>query len=154
MKLDKFTWVILAVVAALLIVAVVSVNRVAPDATETAYLDEDSPAAPVYNLFLALDAGNFAGARRYYSEAALAEMDKPGGMGPLESYRPSGSQRLRITDVSVDEAAPDRAYITIIIDNYSNNGPFGSGSSYSNERTIEVVRENGEWKIANAEYFF
>ncbi len=154
MKLDKFTWIILAVVAALLIAAVISVNRAAPSAGEPGYQTDDSPAAPVYNLFLALEAGNIAGARRYYTEAALAEMDKTGGMGPLESYRPNGSQRLRITDVSTDDAEPDRAYVTIVIDTYDNNGLFGSGSSYSYERTVEVVREADEWKIADPEYFY
>jgi hypothetical protein len=154
MKLDKFTWIVIAVVAALLIAAVVSVSRTGAPTQDAAFLTEDGPATPVYNIFLALQQGNPAKARQYYSESALADIDKQGGYGPLESYRPNGAQRLRIISVSTDEAEPDRAYVTFVIDNYNNTGPFGAGSTYSYERTVEVIREGDGWKVDSTEYFY
>ena len=154
MKLDKFTWIIIVIVAAILIAAVVSVNLTDTAGGSPEYLTEDTPAAPIYNVFLALQQGNTAEARRYYAQAVLAEMDKQEGYSPLQSYSAYGTQRLRITNISTDEATPERAYVSFIIDNYTTGGLFGSGSSYSYERTVEVIREDGAWKINGSEYFY
>jgi len=67
LKADRFTWIVIGVVAALLIAAIVSVN-LAGDREQPAYLEENTPAAPVYNAFLALQQGDVTKARSYYSE--------------------------------------------------------------------------------------
>ena len=153
LKADRFTWIVIGVVAALLIAAIVSVNR-ADDQEEPAYLEEDTPAAPVYNAFLALQQGDVTKARSYYSEDVFTQ---PEGVPPfpsLESYPSGETRRLRITDVQVDESNPDRALVTFTLDTYRNTGPFGSGSVSSYERTVEVVREDGVWKLNAYELFY
>jgi hypothetical protein len=49
---------------------------------------------------------------------------------------------------------PDRALVTYLLDNYSQGGLFGSGSTYSREGTVEVVREEDGWKINTQEFFW
>lgn len=154
-KVDKFTWAVIAIVALLLIAAVVSVNLAGGKMGEpVAYLDEDTPAAPVYNAFLALQEGDLAKARSYYSARVLDESKDAPGFGPFEGYNTQQARRLRITDIHTDASDPDRASVTFIMDTYYDSGPLGSGSSYSYERTVDVVREDGVWKLNTSEYFY
>ena len=64
------------------------------------------------------------------------------------------ARRLRIVAVQPDPDDPDRALVTFVIDTYSRGGPFGAGSTWSREVTVEVVREEGAWKINAQEFFF
>ena len=64
------------------------------------------------------------------------------------------ARRLRVTDVKVDPQDADRAYVTAAIDTYSTGGIFNSGSTWTSERTVEVIREDGAWKINAQEYFY
>jgi len=153
LKVDRFAWIVIGIVALLLIAAIVSVN-LAGGEQQPAYLEEDTPAAPVYNAFLALQQGDITKARSYYSAHALQETKNAPDFPPLESYQSMGAHRLRITDVRVDETDPDRASVTFTLDTYQNEGPFGSGSTYSSKRTVEVVREDGVWKLNAREFFY
>ena len=155
LKVDKFTWAIIALVALLLIAAVVSVNMADGNAgEEAAYIDDDTPAAPVYNAFLALQEGDLSKARSYYSTRITDEFKASPGYPPFDSYSGQQARRLRITDVHVNEADPDQASVTFIVDTYHDSGLFGSGSSYSYERTVDVVREDGAWKLNASEFFY
>jgi hypothetical protein len=147
--------VVLAVVGLLLVAAVVTVSRGTAQSEQT-YRTEDAPATPVVNAFLALQQGDLARAREQYTEEVLNRVEKDPGYGPLrgQGYYGDTSRRLRIVETRVDPDDPDRAYVTAAVDTYSTGGLFNSGSTYSSERTIEVVREDDAWKINVEEYFY
>jgi len=155
LRLDKFTIAVLAVVALLLVAAVVTVSRTS-GTDETGYRTDNSPEAPVVNAFLALRDGDIAKAREQYSSDVLEKVDSTTGYGPLrgEVYYGESSRRLRLIETRMDAGDPDRAYVMIAIDNYSTGGLFSSGSTWSMERSIEVVRDEGEWKINTEEFFY
>jgi hypothetical protein len=155
LRLDKFTLIVLAVVGLLLVAAVVTVSRgQAP--TEETYRTDDVPETAVVNAFLALQKGDLAKAREQYTQAVLGRVEKDPGYGPLrgQAYYGDTSRRLRVTETRIDPDDPDRAYVTAAVDNYSTGGLFNSGSTYTSERVVEVVREDGAWKINVEEYFY
>lgn len=157
MKLDKFTWAVIAVVLLLVVAAVVTVNRTGGAGTETGeYLAPDSPEAPVYNAFLALQRGDLTRAREQYSQQVLDEVGKDGNYDPFSDRTRSSttSQRLRILKTDLIPDDPDRALVTFVQDTYNQGGPFNSGSTWSREGTVEVVREQGGWKINAQELFW
>ncbi len=155
LKPDKFTWIVIAIVVALLVAAVITVNRSGVD-TEPAltYRTDDAPDTPVYNAFVATELGETFNARKQYSSTVLEQI-KRDGYDPFSSGYRGGdmSRQLRIIAVDVDENDPNHGVVTVIEDNYSPSGPFGSGNTWSNRRVIPVVREEGVWKIDAAEYF-
>ncbi len=156
MKLDKFTWTVIGVVVALLVIAVITVNVTGGAGLQAQeYMTNDTPEAPVFNAFLALQRGDLTMARAQYSQAVLNEFTREGGFDPLtgRSISSNTSQRLRITGTEMIADDPERALVSFVQDTYSRGGPFGSGSSWSREGTVEVVREDGMWKI-NAQEFF
>lgn len=156
LRLDKFTLAVLAVVGVLLVAAVFTVNRGSTPPEQQAYRTDDAPETPVVNAFLALQQGDLAKARQQYSEAVLDQVEKDPGYGPLrgQGYYSEPSRRLRVTATRMDADNPDRAYVTAAVDNYSTGGLFNSGSTYTSERVVEVVREDGAWKINVEEYFY
>lgn len=156
MKLDKFTWIVIGVVVALLVVAVVTVNMTGGIGLQVQeYLPQDTPEAPVYNAFLALQRGDLTKAREQYSQEILDGFDKDPSYDPLagRASSTSTSQRLRITRIEPVPDDPDRALVSFVQDTYNQGGPFGSGNTWSQEGTVEVVREEDGWKI-NAQQFF
>ncbi len=157
LRLDKFTLAVLAVVGILLVAAVVTVNRSSGQATQT-YQTDDAPATPVVNAFLALQQGDLAMARRQYTQAVLglSDNEKEPGYGPLrgQQYYNDSSRRLRLLETRIDPDDPNRAYVTAAVDNYSTGGIFSSGSTWTTDRVVEVVREDGAWKINVEEYFY
>ena len=155
LRLDKFTLVVLAVVGLLLVAAVITVSRGNAPAEE-AYRTDDVPETPVVNAFLALQKGDLAKARQQYTQAVLDRTEKDPGYGPLrgQAYYGDASRRLRVTETRIDPDDPNRAYVTAAVDNYSTGGLFNSGSTYTSERVVEVVREDDAWKINVEEYFY
>lgn len=157
LRIDRFTIIILAVVAALIVAALFTISRNGGMEAQESYRTEDAPETPVYNAFLALKNGDLATARAQYSAQVLEEASGDKGYGPLrgESYGYGDTaRRLRVTDVKVDPQDADRAYVTAAIDTYSTGGIFNSGSTWTSERTVEVIREDGAWKINAQEYFY
>lgn len=156
-RIDRFTISILAVVAVLIGIALFTVNRNGGMEAQESYRTEDAPETPVYNAFLALQNGDLATARAQYSDKVLEEASGETGYGPLrgESYGyDETARRLRVTAVKVDPQDPARAYVSVAIDTYSTGGIFNSGSTWTSERTVEVIREEGAWKINAQEYFY
>ncbi len=156
-RLDKFTVIVLAIVGLLIVTAVFTVNRNASVEGAENYRTEDAPETPVFNAFLALKTGDVAMARAQYSQQVLEEAASERGYGPLrgESYGYGDSaRRMRILNVRSDPADANRAYVTVAIDTYSTGGIFNSGSTWTSERTVEVIREEGVWKINAQEYFY
>ena len=157
LRIDRFTLIILAVVAVLIVAAVFTLNRNGGMEAQESYRTEDAPETPVFNAFLALKNGDLATARAQYSQQVLEEASSDRGYGPLrgETYGYGDTaRRLRVTDVKVDPQDADRAYVTAAIDTYSTGGIFNSGSTWTSERTVEVIREDGAWKINAQEYFY
>lgn len=159
LRLDRFTIVVLIVVGALLAAAIFTISRTNNNGNPAAYLTEVAPETPVVNAFLALQNGDIPKARQQYSAEVLERVDgsESGSYGPLrgQSYGYSDSnRRARVLKVQVDDENPDRAYVTVAIDSYSTGGLFNSGSTWSSERVVEVVREDGAWKLNSEEYFY
>jgi hypothetical protein len=156
LKFDAFTWVVIAVVVALVAAAVVTVNAGSPFGSgELDYMEENTPAAPVYNAYIAVQRGDAAEARAQFTDAALAEHDKR-GYDPIAQNisfyaNDQGSRRVRI--VQVQEENPDEALVTVVEDTYSGGGLFGR-STWSNQRVIRVARVDGVWKIDDPNMFY
>jgi len=157
LQLDKFTIAVLAVVGVLLVAAIFTINRTANNAP-AAYLTADEPATPVVNAFLAYQDGDIPKARAQYSAKVIEQVDTAdSGYGPLrgEYYGPvNANRRLRVLKTQIDDSNPERAYVTVAIDTYSTGGLFNSGSTWSSERVVEAVREDGAWKLNSEEYFY
>jgi hypothetical protein len=157
MKLDRFTWAVIGVVVVLLVAAVVTVNVTGGAGIQPQeYLASDTPEAPVYNAFLAFQRGDLTKAREQYSKQVLEDYGKDSSYDPLSQRNTTtgSSQRLRIlkTDLAADD--PDRAIVSFMLDTYNQGGPFGAGSTYGREGTVEVVREEDGWKINTQELFW
>lgn len=156
MKLDKFTWSVIGVVVLLVIAAVVTVNFTGGAGVQAQeYMAPDTPEAPVFNAFLALQRGDLTTARSQYSQEVLDGFTKD-GYDQLSGRSTSSnrSQRLRITKSEIVTDEPDRALVSYVIDNYNQGGPFGSGSTWTREGVIEVVQEDDGWKINSQEFFW
>ncbi len=157
-KIDRFTIIIIAIVAVLIVAAIVTVNRTGgATAINADYLSEDTPAAPVYNAFLALQRGDRDALRAQYSQAVLAEVDgndQYGPLGRLATLNEMQARRLRILSTEIDSGDPNQATVTFEIDNYSSGGLFDAGNTWSSRRTVTVVREDERWAIDVAEYFY
>lgn len=155
-RIDRFTLVILALVGLLIVAAVLTVSR-GGDAAMESYRTEDAPETPIYNAFLALQQGDIPMARAQYSAQVLKEAASDTGYGPLhgDAYSYGDvARRLRVTNVKVDPQDANRAYVTVAIDTYTTGGIFNSGDTWTTERTVEVIREDGAWKINAQEYFW
>ncbi len=155
-RIDRFTLVILAFVGLLIVAAVLTVSR-GGDAAMESYRTEDAPETPIYNAFLALQQGDIPMARAQYSAQVLKEAASDTGYGPLhgDAYSYGDvARRLRVTNVKVDPQDANRAYVTVAIDTYTTGGIFNSGDTWTTERTVEVIREDGAWKINAQEYFW
>lgn len=156
LSLDRFTWTVIGVVILLVLLAVVTVNISGREpSVEAAYLTEDAPSTPVFNAIIAVQQGDAAKARAQFSDEALKEIDKQ-GYDPIANSATyfsgeSGARRFRI--VKVNQEQDDEAYVTLAEDNYSSGGLFDR-STYTNERIIRVVREDGVWKVASTNLFY
>src|SRR3712207_6432096 len=126
LRIDRFTWIVILVIVALLVAAVVTVNRGSQPAQLEEYRTADEPTTPVYNAFLALQRGDVATARAQYSKRILDEhrqnnYDPFTGRGYLNDRT---SRRLRIVETNVDTDDPNQALVTIVVDTYYPSGLF------------------------------
>ncbi len=156
LRIDKFTWIVIGVVLLLVVAAIFTVNSTAgQNDAPASYRADDSPSTPVYNAIVAVQLGDVARARAEFTQETLDAIEK-NGYDPIanaaNSYaNNSSSQRTRILDVS--DVIGDEASVTIAEDNFGGGGLFGR-STYTNQRIIRVVRENGQWKIAENSLFY
>jgi hypothetical protein len=155
LRIDRFTWIVILIVVALLVAAVVTVSRRGQEPTAPpAYRSDDAADTPVYNAFVAIQRGDFATARAQYSKRVLESQkdnyDPFSGRGYVDER---GSRRLRIIETQIDPNDPNKATVTIVIDSYYPGGLFGGGNTSSMRRTVQVVREDGKWKLDTDEYF-
>ncbi len=153
-RIDKFTWIVLLGVGLLLVAAIVTVSRGGSSETALTYRTADEPATPVYNAFVALQQGEVARAREQYSARILAGHED--GYDPFSgrTYSSQSARRLRILESEIDTADPNLAYVTIVIDSYYGGGLFGGGGTSSSRRTLQVLREDNQWKLDTEEYFY
>ena len=155
MKIDKFTWVVIGVVLALLVGAIVTLSLAGGREPDTStYLDEDSPAAAVHNAYMAFLQNDPTRARTYYSADVLADADEDDSFENRFStyYGSTRNQRLRILDVEMREDGS--ALATVAIDRYTSGGLFDSGSTWTQRQTVPLVREDGQWKIDTLLLFY
>jgi hypothetical protein len=157
MKIDKFTWAVIGIVLLLVVAAVVTVNVTGGRGVQAQeYMPLETPEAPVYNAFLAFQRGDLTKAREQYSQQILDEFGKDGNYDQVTGRTTSStsSQRLRILKTEPIPDDPDRSLVTFVQDTYNQGGLFGSGSTWSREGTVEVVREADGWKINTQELFW
>ncbi len=157
LKLDKFTWSVVVIVALLLIGAVITVNMTGGDGYgEPDYLAENSPEAAVYNAFVANQKQDNQALDQYYTKSVLDGYTKNNNNGrPYNgpsNYADPTPRRLRILETKNREE--NRADVTFSVDRYSSGGPFGSGNTWSNTQTVPVVMEDGVWKIDMELFWF
>ena len=157
LKLDKFTWSIVAIVVLLLIGAVITVNVTGGDGYgEVEYLAENSPQAAVYNAFVANEKQDNQALDQYFTKSVLETYTKNNSNGRPYSgpnnYVDPTPRRLRILDTKMQ--GTDKADVTFAVDRYSSGGPFGSGNTWSNTQTVPVVMEDGVWKIDTELFWF
>ncbi len=157
LKLDKFTWSIVAIVALLLIGAVITVNMTGGDGYgEPEYMAENSPEAAVFNAFVANYKQDNQALDGLYTKAVMEGYSKTNASnrpynGP-GNYADPTPRRLRILETKNQTA--DRADVTFAVDRYNSGGPFGSGNTWSNTQTVPVVMEDGLWKIDMELFWF
>jgi hypothetical protein len=155
LRIDRFTWIVIGIVVALLVAAVVTVNRNAQPEPPAEYRTDDSPETPVYNAFLALRRGDIATARAQYSQRILEQhkddYDPFVGRGYVDEQM---ARRLRILSTEIDSQDPNKALVTIVIDSYYPGGLFSGSNTSSMRRTLQVIREDGQWKLDTDEYFY
>ncbi len=161
LKFDAFTWIVLAAVGLLILAAVLTVNLGGNGGGQSSGtpLAEDSPAAPVYNAILAVQRGDVSEARAQFTTATLDGYEERGydpiANAAIHYADAAASRRIRIVEVDepAEGDAEGEAFVTIVEDNFTGGGLFGR-STYSTERVIRVVREDGRWKVADPNLFF
>jgi hypothetical protein len=156
LRLDRFSWIVIAIIALLLVAAVITANITGGQGWgQPTYLDEETPAAAVHNAYVAFLEQDPFRARQYYTEEVLANVDDKDGLGgPFfqDRFFREQSRRLRILEVQFQ--GDERATVTFSIDHYSGGGLFDTGSTWTMRRTVPVVQEDGHWKIASEEFFY
>ena len=156
LRIDRFTWIVIGVVLLLVVAAVVTVNLTGGKTENPAnYRTDDSPDTPVYNAIVAVQAGDVARARAEFTASALAEFKK-NSYDPVanaaNNYANNGSVR-RTRIIEVGAVVGDEASVTIAEDNFG-GGDLFDRSTYTNQRIIRVVREDGRWKVADTSLFY
>lgn len=161
LKIDLFTWVVIAIVLALVVAAVITVNVTGGAAgVQTVQVDAASPAAPIVAAILAMQKGDAATARTYFTSEILEQYEKQ-GYDPIANsanFALNGEQARRIRIVTVSEAQTDSsgdeiAFVAISEDNFSGGGLFGQ-STWSSQRNLRVRRVDGEWKIDDTNFIY
>lgn len=154
-RFDRFTWIAISVVVLLVAAAAVTVSVTGGRGWDNSeYLEEDVPAAPIVNAFVALEDGDLFVARDQYTERVLNEISRQDFSPFTGRAADRGARRLRIIDQQIDPDNPDQALVTFVQDSYSRGGLFGSGNTWSRRAVVEVVREEGQWKINSQEFFY
>jgi len=137
MKQDRFLYIILGVIGALVVIALALffVRR-----GMQKYGPEDSPNGVLNNYVLALQMGDFTRAYTYLAE----DSGKPTELTFRQEF---SSRQLDIStasiEVNVAEIAGDNASVSVTL--RSNNGLFGE--TYPNIQSGTLVRQGGVWKI-------
>ena len=137
MKQDRFLFVILGVIGALVVIALVLffVRR----GMQT-YGPEDSPTGVANNYVLALQLGDFSRAYTYLAEGS----GKPTELTFRQEF---SSHQLEISTASIElgvaDVVGDNAWVSVTL-RYS-NGLFGE--TYPNIQNGTLVRQGGVWKI-------
>ena len=141
---DRF---LLAIVlgALALIVAAVAIVLVLGRAPAPPPPDPASPAGVVQAYVEALRAGDFDRARGYLSQSARAELDRSRDAFPR--YYQSDSVQRRIL-IELVEIEGDRARGRVTISSFSARTEPFSSSAYHREVEVRLVREGGQWRIA------
>ena len=141
--MTRFTWAIvigvLALVGVALVLAFATPRAVAPP-------DLSTPEGVTLAFALALQAGDLDQAWALLAPAAQAQTTKDRFISRAEGIRGTYQRaRLSVQNTRVDG---DTARTDLIRTSPSSGGLFGLGdSSYSNQNTVRLARENGQWRI-------
>jgi hypothetical protein len=107
--------------------------------------DPASPAGVVQGYVEALRAGEIDRARGYLSQSARAEIERNRDPFP-RYYQPGGVERRILIETA--EVTDDRALVKVTISTFAARTEPFSSSTYHREVDVLLVREGGQWRIA------
>jgi hypothetical protein len=146
MKQDRFLMVILGVIGVLVVIALVLFFA---RQGSQAYGPEDVPEGVIRNFVIALQKGDLQKAYAYLAEGE----NKPTYLRFQQSLTTrqvdpaSASMRIGKTDILADGSAS--VALTLL---HNSNDPFGS--TFTDQQTATVVKQNGNWKLSYMPYPF
>jgi len=141
-------------IALLIVIAVVAV--LALEQEQQPSYPPGSPEAALVDYLAALEAGDADRVYALLSRSAREEIERQekqaGGYSFRQEIRYARDSlrdaRVRITQV---ERRDTHATLTLTIDRFASSGPgfppFPSGERYSYTRTVDLVLEDGSWKV-------
>ena len=149
--------VVLAIGGAIVLLILIAVAAVlALEREQQPSYPPGSPEAALVDYLDALEAGDADRVYALLSQSAREEVERREKEGVGYSFRQEiryardtlRDARVRISRV---ERRDDRATLTLTIDRFSSSSPgfppFPSGERYSYERTVELVLEDGAWRV-------
>ena len=107
--------------------------------------DPASPAGVVQAYVEALRAGEVERARGYLSQSARIEVERD--RAPLPRYYPPGGTERRIL-IETAEVGEERALVRVTISSFAARSEPFTSSTYHQEVDVRLVREAGQWRIA------
>ena len=107
--------------------------------------DPNSPVGVVQAYVEALRDGDVERARSYLSQSARAELDRSRDAFPRYYQSDSVQQRILIELVEIEG---DHARVRVTISSFSARTEPFSSSAYHREVDVRLVREGGQWRIA------
>ena len=140
---DRF---LLAIVAGTILLVVLSVVVVFTfgRARTTPPPDPNSPAGVVHGYVEAVRAGEIERSRGDLTRAARAEAE---ARDRQSTYRPSRDDNVRIVVEPVTQTETTAEVKVTISRFYARSDPFSS-STYHNDTTVRLIREDGAWRIS------
>jgi len=123
------------------VVVVLALGRTAPSDYPA-----DSPEGTLQRYLAAYEDGDYEAAYEYFSERVKGQMSIDEYRRNIDMYQGAPTaQRVLFQGTSGDG---DRVRVELLIEYFYNDG-FGGGSS-SMPRQVNMVREDGEWRIDDA----
>jgi len=142
---------LVAIGAGILVLVVVAVAAVVLLGSRGAVdLPADSPEGVVQRHLAAHEKGDHEEAWGYFSADVQEEMPLDTyrrTAGEFGAYRDFGSRRILFDESEVDG---DRARVHLTVEEFYDGGPFGGGETFRSGRVIDLVREDGAWRIDDA----
>ena len=140
---DRFLLAIVAGTILLVVLSVVVVFTFGRTRT-TPPPDPNSPAGVVHGYVEAVRAGEIERSRGYLTRAARAEAE---ARDRQSTYRPSRDDNVRIVVEPVTQTETTAEVKVTISRYYARSDPFSS-STYHNDTTVRLIREDGAWRIS------
>lgn len=146
--MDRFTVGVMVAVALLIAAAVLVVNMGGAPDQVLAYREEDTPEAAVHNLVVAVLKEDATRIPELVTRETLDWWDERDirPIPPLPELPIWDRENTRVRILKSEMVDPDHARVTLAVDHYSRGGLF-DGDVWTDTVTLDVVREDGRWKV-------